>query len=174
MTIAATVLTSRLAATAVFVASVAFAAGPPATQTDGFLDLKETSLVDFEKGKIVANQNLGADLWFEVTEPGVRFLTPVTGAAISSAQMQSTSHGPRNYPGCAAASFSTQRVPLASVPVGSYVCVRTRDGNISQFHLNSIAGDPKGTAWITLKLGFTTWKKPLLLQQKPPQPPQKP
>jgi hypothetical protein len=159
-------LTSKWTAMTIFVISfgVTAASKPPAPQATGHLDWPQTYLIDFEKGKFVPNQKLGADLWFEATEPGVRFLTPVDGAGISSAEAPSTSHGPRDYPGCAAATYSTTRVSLSEVPAGSWVCVRTRTGNIAQFRLNSIIGD-------TLKIGFTTWKKPALLEQQHPLPP---
>jgi hypothetical protein len=163
MTKTAAVVSWRWAAMAAHISNHAHTAAtkPPAVQADGTLDLQETSLIDFENGKIVANQNLGADLWFEATQPGQRFLTPVSGAAISKVEtFQSRSHGLREYAGCAVAAFSKVRVPLSAVPVGGYVCVRTRDGHIAQFHLISIAGDPKGTNWITLKIGYATWKKP--------------
>jgi hypothetical protein len=38
--------------------------------------------------------------------------------------------------------------------VGSYVCVRTNEGRISQFRINAISsGSPR-----TLSLGYTTWQ----------------
>jgi hypothetical protein len=44
-------------------------------------------------------------------------------------------------------------VPLAAVPVGSYVCMRTNQGRISQFRMNGISGGyPK-----VLQMGYTTW-----------------
>jgi hypothetical protein len=50
--------------------------------------------------------------------------------------------------------MSANRVSLRDIPVGSYVCVKTNEGRISQFRVNGISsGSPK-----TLSLGYTTWQ----------------
>ena len=41
-------------------------------------------------------------------------------------------------------------VPLADIPPGTYVCVKTNQGRISQFRVNGFMGT-------TMKLGYTTW-----------------
>jgi len=46
-------------------------------------------------------------------------------------------------------------VRLADVPVGSYVCVRTNEGRISQFRMNAIT---PAAAASTLTIGYTTWR----------------
>ena len=56
----------------------------------------------------------------------------------------------RGYEGCSAESFSGDDVPLADIPVGTYVCVKTNQGRISQFRVNGFMGT-------TMKLGYTTW-----------------
>ena len=43
-----------------------------------------------------------------------------------------------------------ERVPLADIPPGTYVCAKTDQGRISQFRINGFAGT-------TMKLGYTTW-----------------
>ena len=56
----------------------------------------------------------------------------------------------RGFAGCSAESYNSNPIPLATLPVGSYVCVRTNQGRISQFRLNGYQGT-------TMKLGYTTW-----------------
>ena len=51
------------------------------------------------------------------------------------------------------ASYSTARVPLSAVPVGSYICMKTNQGRTSQFRMNAITG----LSVKNLEIGYTTW-----------------
>ena len=63
-------------------------------------------------------------------------------------------HSNRGYNGCRNANWSKQRVRLWDIPVGTYVCVKTNQGRISEFRMNHISGgSPK-----KLKIGYTTWQ----------------
>ena len=77
-----------------------------------------------------------------------RYLTPVNGARIAVGDRSN-----RGRNGCAVASYSTARVPLSAVPVGSYICMKTNQGRTSQFRMNAITG----LSVKNLEIGYTTW-----------------
>ena len=117
----------------------------PVTFSTGPLSVPQTYVFDLDNGAVGAS----GDIWFEAVTASQLFLTPRGGA-----QMAVGDRSNRGRDGCASASYSTTRVALSAVPVGSYVCVRTNEGRISQFRVNAIsAGSPK-----TLTLGYTTWQ----------------
>ena len=118
----------------------------PPTFSTGPVTLPQTYLVNFDNGVVTTGS--GADLWFQAVDPTHMFLTPRNGAVMAVGDRSN-----RGYAGCSAASFSSASVPLMAVPVGSYVCMKTNAGRISQFRVNGInPGYPK-----TLQLGYTTW-----------------
>lgn len=118
---------------------------PPPFST-GPITLNQTYLVNLDNGAITSGPQ--ADLWFEAVTPFEMYLSPRNGA-----QMAVGDRSNRGFDGCAHESFSSSRVPLAAVPVGSYVCMRTNLGRISQFRMNAISGGyPK-----VLSMGYTTW-----------------
>ncbi|PZO54514.1 MAG: hypothetical protein DCF16_04860 [Alphaproteobacteria bacterium] len=119
---------------------------PPQTHSTNSLEVPQTWSFDLDAGNVGAD---GADLWFRAETNTALFIEPRNGAQIALGDRSN-----RGRDGCAAASFSTTRVPLASIPVGSYVCVRTNEGRISQFRMNAIsASSPR-----TLSIGYTTWR----------------
>lgn len=118
----------------------------PQTYTTGPVVLPQTYLVDFDSGNV---QPGGADLWFQAATPFVKFLTPRNGAMIAVGDRSN-----RGYFGCKTASYTSASVPLSAVPVGSYICMKTNQGRISQFRMNAITGPSVQT----LQMGYTTWK----------------
>lgn len=122
--------------------------GPPTPPTfsTGPVSLQQTYLVNFDNGVITSGS--GADLWFQAVDPTHMFLTPRNGARIAVGDRSN-----RGWAGCRVEAFSPAPVPLSAVPVGSYVCMKTNAGRVSQFRVNGInPGYPK-----TLQLGYTTW-----------------
>lgn len=118
----------------------------PPTYSTGPVELPQTYLVDFDNGAVTSGG--GADLWFQAATPAMMFLTPRNGAKMAVGDLSN-----RGFESCVTESFSTARVPILAVPVGSYVCMKTSAGRISQFRVNGInPGYPK-----TLQLGYTTW-----------------
>lgn len=118
----------------------------PPTFSTGPVSLPQTYLVNFDNGAVTPGR--GADLWFQAVDPAHMFLTPRNGAKMAVGDRSN-----RGFAGCRTESFSAGSVPLAAVPVGSYVCMKTNTGRISQFRVNGInPGYPK-----TLELGYTTW-----------------
>ena len=118
----------------------------PRTYSTGGLEIPQTWTADLDNGNVGGN---GADIWFQAVTQSEMYITPRNGASMAVGNRQN-----RNYAGCAAASYSKNRVPLWDIPVGSYICVRTDQGRISQFRMNAISsGSPK-----TLSIGYTTWQ----------------
>lgn len=123
-------------------------AAPPAARTHstGGVELNQTYLVDFDTGRV---DRSGADLWFQAETADLLYLSPVGGARIGVGNRSN-----RGRDGCSSARMSQNRVSLRDVPVGSYICMITNEGRISQFRMNNISGgSPK-----TLSLGYTTWQ----------------
>jgi hypothetical protein len=119
----------------------------PVTFSTGPITLKQTFTADFDHGAVAVP---GADLWFQAVTPTQLYLKPRNGAKMAVGNRSN-----RGFAGCSAESFSGHRVPLAAVPVGSYVCMKTSAGRISQFRMNAILG---GYNHRRLKLGYTTWQ----------------
>jgi hypothetical protein len=117
----------------------------PVTHSTGPLSVPQTYMFDLDEGSVGSS----GDIWFEAVTASQLYLTPRGGAQIAVDDGSN-----RGLAGCSTASFSATRVALSSVPVGSYVCVRTNEGRISQFRVNAISsGSPK-----TLTIGYTTWQ----------------
>lgn len=117
----------------------------PPQHSSGLRDVPQTYVIDLDTGNVGGS----GDIWFEAVTSSELYLAPRGGA-----QMAVGDRSNRGFAGCSGESYSTTRTPLSAVPVGSYVCVRTNEGRISQFRVNAIsAGSPK-----TLSLGYTTWR----------------
>lgn len=118
----------------------------PPTFSTGGVTLPQSYLVNFDNGNVGGGS--GADLWFHAVDPAHMYLQPQNGARMAVGDRSN-----RGFTGCSMASFSPAPVPYTAVPVGSYVCMRTNAGRISQFRVNGInPGYPK-----VLQLGYTTW-----------------
>ncbi|HSM41060.1 MAG TPA: hypothetical protein VK862_09940 [Afifellaceae bacterium] len=118
----------------------------PSTFSTGPINVRQTFQFDLDRGRV---QPSGADLWFQAETRDLLYLVPRNGASIGVGDRSN-----RGYAGCSSARMSTNRVSLRDIPVGSYVCVKTNEGRISQFRVNGLsAGSPK-----TLSLGYTTWQ----------------
>lgn len=113
------------------------------TYSTGPINLKPTWNANLDNGNV---GNAGADIWYQVASPIQKFITPRNGAKLALGNKSN-----RGYFGCKAESFSSQKISIWQIPVGSYVCVKTNQGRISQFRLNGYTGT-------TMKLGYTTWK----------------
>jgi len=119
----------------------------PQTFSTGQLDIPQTYTFDLDRGRVGDRDN--SDIWFQAETRDLLYLVPRNGARISVGDRSN-----RGYTGCSTARYSNDRVPLRDIPVGSYVCVRTNEGRVSQFRLNEVSrGTPK-----TLSIGYTTWR----------------
>ncbi|NOX41270.1 MAG: hypothetical protein GXP05_12380 [Alphaproteobacteria bacterium] len=118
----------------------------PVTYSTGPILLKQTYTADFDHGLVSAP---GADIWFQAVNPTHRYLKPLNGAKMAVGNRSN-----RGFSGCSAASFSGARVNINYVPVGSYVCMKTNAGRISQFRVNAVYGG----SFKKMRLGYTTWQ----------------
>ena len=126
------------------------APAPPVTAprifSTGHIILRQTYTADLDRN---SNRKRDKDIWFEAETRDLLYITPINGAKISVGNRRN-----RGYAGCAAARYSRGRVSLSDIPVGSYICVKTNEGRISQFRVNEISRrSPK-----VLKIGYTTWE----------------
>lgn len=118
----------------------------PRTFSTGRLDIPQTYLFDLDRGAVT---EAGADFWFQAETRDLLYIVPRNGALMGVGDRSN-----RGQRGCASARLSRDRVSLRDVPPGSYVCVKTDRGRVSQFRVNSISsGSPK-----TLSIGYTTWR----------------
>lgn len=121
--------------------------GQPVTLSTGDLTVRQTYTFDLDRG--VVGQGAIADVWFQAKTAKELYLTPRNGAAMSVSGTRN-----RGMAGCSKARYSSDSLPLARLPTGTYICVRTSEGRISEFRVNGLsAGSPR-----TLELGYTTWR----------------
>ncbi|MEE9455514.1 MAG: hypothetical protein V3V13_14205 [Paracoccaceae bacterium] len=119
----------------------------PQTYRTGLISLKQTWMMDLDNG--TTGGRAGADIFFHAATKTQRFLEPVNGAQIALAGNRSI-----NLAGCRnLAGYTSGPLPLELFREGMYVCVKTDEGRISQFRVNTAAGASPGT----MEIGFTTW-----------------
>ncbi len=120
--------------------------GAPVTHKTGPLSIPQTYRADLDNGTVSSG---GADIWFEADTATRRYITPVNGAKLAI-----HSGGATSKQVCADTPKTSNRIPIASVPVGTYVCVLTNEGRDAIFRVNAAVGASPGT----LEIGFTTWE----------------
>ncbi len=118
----------------------------PVTHSTGPINLKQTYTANFDNGTIGGP---GADIWFQAVDSSHRYLKPRNGAKMAVGDRSN-----RGFAGCSTEAFTGHRVNINHVPVGSYVCMKTNAGRISQFRVNAVYGG----AVKKMKLGYTTWQ----------------
>jgi hypothetical protein len=120
----------------------------PVTHRTGRLVIDQTWMADLDAGVVGGPRNQ-ADIWFEADTATRRYITPRNGAKIAIAGTRSIGKS-----GCSALSLSSNRISVSRTPVGTYVCVKTNRGRMSQFRVNEPIGPSPGK----LTIGYTTWK----------------
>ncbi len=119
----------------------------PRIHSSGPITLQQTYQADLDSGRV---RSRGADIWFQAVDDRRKFITPVNGAKLAVGDRSN-----RGWRGCERARYSARRVSLSRLPVGSYVCVKTSAGRISQFRVNRISGGRVQT----LQLSHKTWTR---------------
>lgn len=114
----------------------------PDTFSTGPIDLQQTFTANLDNGNVGGG---GTDIWYQAVTAVEKYITPQGGAELALGDGSN-----RGYEGCFEESFSADRIPLADMPIGTYVCAKTNQGRISQFRVNGFVGT-------TMKLGYTTW-----------------
>ncbi|MCP4357073.1 MAG: hypothetical protein GY796_03525, partial [Chloroflexi bacterium] len=107
----------------------------------------QTWSVDLEAGELDSSEN--SDIWFEADTATERFITPRNGALIAAVVLT----GEIQVEDCAEAPFSTTRIDINTLAVGSYVCVQTNSGNYAVIRLDAAVGPSPGTLTVT----YTVW-----------------
>lgn len=115
----------------------------PAVRSNGPINLPQTFSLNLDNGNVGAN---GADIWFQAVNAAQKYITPRNGA-----QLALGDGSQRNYTQCAAETFSSNKILLATLPVGSFICVKTNKGRISRIKLTGYQG-------LTMKLNHRTWE----------------
>jgi len=115
----------------------------PTTFSTGSITLQQTYTANLDNGNVGGG---GVDIWYQAVNPVSKFITPRNGARLALGDGSN-----RGYAGCSSASYSSDRISIWAMPVGTYVCVRTDAGRVSQFRLNGYSGT-------TMNLGYTTWE----------------
>jgi hypothetical protein len=118
----------------------------PVTRVTGALDWLPSYRIDLDNGVIGGP---GEDLWYQAVSVTEGYITPLNGALIGSATV-----GNNGFAGCSVAALSSTQVPLSTIRLGSYVCVKTSEGRISEFRLNNLTGSAP-QIW---SIGYTTWQ----------------
>jgi hypothetical protein len=122
----------------------------PGPYSSGSLDIPQTYVVDLDRGVVLDSNHLaGGDIWFEAATATARYFSPYGGGSLS-APMGTLAPG---LSGCQSANYSTNRIAIGDLPVGTYVCVHTDEGRYSQVRIESLVGPSPGT----LSISFTTW-----------------
>jgi len=120
---------------------------PAVTYRTGPLSIPQTWQADFDTGEVGSGT---ADIWFHAITATERYIEPRNGA-----QMGIYSGGSGiSRSDCVGTSKSANRIPIASAPVGTYICYSTSDGRPGVFRVN----EPVGASPGTLEIGFTTWE----------------
>jgi len=115
----------------------------PVTFSTGVITLRQSFMANLDNGRVGA---AGADIWYKAVTPVNKFIAPRNGAKLALGSGTN-----RGFAGCRVAVFSGAPISVWALPVGSYVCVKTNAGRISQFRLNGYSGT-------TMRLGYTTWR----------------
>jgi hypothetical protein len=113
--------------------------------SSGELAIQQTYMANLDAGTIGSG---GADIWFEAQTATQRYVTPRNGAKIKKVTLAT-------HDGCEAASgsLSSSKINITSLPAGSLVCLRTNEGRLGAFRVNSTVGPSPGI----LHISFTTW-----------------
>lgn len=126
---------------------------PPPTPTSeshasGTFTVRGTYNIDFDTG--AETPRPAADFWYEVIRSGESYLTSRNGARLSI--MSATEPG---YSGCTAATYTDARTRIETITAGRWICVRTSEGRIGEFRIESI---DRFSAPSRMTMRFTTWR----------------
>ncbi len=113
--------------------------------SDGTVTLNDNGQADIDAGG-------PADLRLNASNPFLRLLVPVNGAKFSP---QGT-HMP-TFAECTTAPYSGAPIQQVQLPVGSWMCVATSDGNFGRVRVAVVNGIPGLPVPMTIYFDHTTW-----------------
>jgi hypothetical protein len=114
----------------------------PPVHASGALAIPQTYRADLDAGRLSSDSQ--ADLWFRARSATERDLVPQGGARIAL-----IGQDPPGYHGCASAGFSTQPIQMSQLRAGTYLCVRTEGGRLSQVRVSDPVGPSPGELLVT-------------------------
>jgi hypothetical protein len=112
----------------------------------GRVDVRQTYQVDFDTGRVGAGVG---DLWFHAETQNDLYLEPVNGTRLAWGGSED-----RGFQGCRDADLRNERITLARLNVGTYLCYRTDQGRIGQMRVEGFRNDGGGR---TISLSFETY-----------------
>ena len=112
----------------------------------GRLDVPQAYLFDLDEGTVTED---GADIWFQAATEDELYLVPQNDAALAPGDLSK-----RDAAACEADDYSQDRLPLADLPAGSFLCVRTSDGRTGSFGIEALSE----TSPRTLSINYATWE----------------
>lgn len=89
------------------------------------------AFLDTDSGSIAAD---GADLWFQQVSDSERYLVPQQDAVVATQGQDSP-----GAEGCAKATLGGDRILLDNLQPGTYLCLRTANGNISEMRFAGLS-----------------------------------
>jgi hypothetical protein len=113
------------------------------TYASGALEVRSSFSFDLDSGAL---GGASSDIWYESVRAGENYLTPRHGARIAVSGASEP-----GYDGCTAATYAATRARLETIGARAYICVRTSEGRIAQFRIDSIAGR-------VMTITYATWR----------------
>jgi len=117
----------------------------PAIVSDGPLSLADGNVADLDAGG-------PPDIRLRADNPFLRTFEPMSGARLAP---QGT-HVP-SFSDCQSAPYSPAPILQTQLPVGTWLCINTSDGNFGRIQVVNINGIPGLPLPMTLYLNHTTW-----------------
>lgn len=114
----------------------------PEIFSSGSINLQQSYTANLDNGAI---GGVGVDIWYRAILPVSKSISPRNGALLALGDGSN-----RGFSGCSVEAFTGNPIPIGNIPVGTYVCVKTNQGRISQFRLN-------GYTSTIMRLNYTTW-----------------
>jgi len=112
------------------------------------IDVPQTYTADLDEG-VVAPPAGNKDIWFNAVSAAEKYLVPQNGALLKK-----WASGAPSFEDCKGAALSGSSIPLADVPITSWVCFKTNMGRYGRFEVENITAGPVQT----MTLDYRTWK----------------
>lgn len=114
----------------------------------GTFTARGTYNIDLDAGAESSAAN--ADFWYEVIRANESYLTPRNGASYALRTRTEPSYGD-----CTGATYATARLRIESTTAGTWICVRTGEGRIGRFRIDSV---DRFAAPRVATITHTTWR----------------
>ncbi len=112
--------------------------------SQGTLSIDQAFSADLDRGTVGTGDDY--DIWFQAETD--RFVTPLDG--VTAAVVGTATPG---RDGCAALTLLDDRINIDALVLGTYLCVRTNEGRLSEVRVTGLPGPSPGI----LVIQFTTY-----------------